>query len=267
MWQWRLLFRIVEWSVERLTYIYVLRVPLLCSLLLLFLSFRTSSSLLGNLFDVPTAWPMFLLSFTAFITAWTIMITSRIILIYGPERFGLFTGRIATNIKWRHILMASFIVLPLVIVTLRYPDPVWSEANLGALFFPKFLATVLGLAASLCVLAIAEVMQKWFTDPIHASQHSPDTPAHTNEIADSAPDVFFPSDSRLIQRIIHFVIGRTPPFPITARLLSLAQIIPENLGIGYFTYKKGTRSRSWHGESFFGAGLLECVGGQERRSH
>src|SRR5262245_40800693 len=166
---WWGLLRLVEWGVKKLTYAYVLRVPLLCSLVLILICFGTHNPVLGNLFDVQGVRPMYLLSFTAFVTAWTIMVTWRIILIFGPDRIDLAAGRAATTVKWRNIVAASLIVLPIVLVALCYPDPVWSKATFAKLssaeFLFKFLFAALGLAAALFVLAVAEVLQKWFTEP------------------------------------------------------------------------------------------------------
>src|SRR5215813_10835709 len=143
-----------------LTYGYLLRVPLLCMIILICLCFGANTSLLGNLFDVNQPWQMFFLSFTAFSCAWTIMISWRTTLIYGWERFGLDSQIVDTNVKWRHILFASLIVLPLNLVSLFYPFYPFNSAD-SRFEWKKLAEAVLGFVGALAVLAIAEILHKW----------------------------------------------------------------------------------------------------------
>jgi hypothetical protein len=77
---------------EFLYYIYPLRIPLLTAASIVgvwvgpFLSPR-ADSLLGGIFDVGSLSDIFFVSFTAFLSAWVVMVTWRLIRLYGEERY------------------------------------------------------------------------------------------------------------------------------------------------------------------------------------
>jgi hypothetical protein len=75
-----------------LAYAYLLRFPILTGAAVVGLvaaAFSIARPLLANLFDVHERFGLLALSFTAFVTAWVIMVASRLVLLYGAVRFQL----------------------------------------------------------------------------------------------------------------------------------------------------------------------------------
>src|SRR5262249_10762751 len=95
--------RLIEW----LTYGYLIRFPLLTATALVgipYAAVRTGArSLLENLFDLDPG-AIMLVTMTALLTAWSVMATTRLALIYSNERFGVSPPKIGFLLGWRHIL-------------------------------------------------------------------------------------------------------------------------------------------------------------------
>ena len=233
-----------------MTSIYLLRFPLLITIAIVgfyLAAFHTGArSVLANVFDISWPWGICLLSFTALLTSWTVMITWRLILLYGHERYG--TKRLNTpNIKWWQILLSSAISLPLIYGAISYSTLYWLgevlEAALGAFF------------ALLCLL-IAALAHKLFTRP-ELAQKRPTT-VDISELAHTSPDMFLPlqgelvrrlrpikrlikwveradKPSKFVQKLIELALGLLCRVPIVRRLCR----VPENIGRGYFKYNNG----------------------------
>jgi len=113
------------------TYLYLLRVPLIVAALLagfpLFAQFTGSgSALFGNLFDL-TFSGTFWLTFAASILAWSILLTSNVIMFNSRERFGIRPFRTIGDLSWRWIVGVHALVIPVLI-----PQVVsWSEFREG----------------------------------------------------------------------------------------------------------------------------------------
>src|SRR5262245_54650779 len=77
---------------DRLTFIYWLRFPVITAIslgVLVYISFFTGArALLENIFDLRT-FGIYIVTLVAFLIAWTTMVTLRLLLLYGPERFGV----------------------------------------------------------------------------------------------------------------------------------------------------------------------------------
>ena len=232
-------------------YIYLLRFPLLIAIAVVgfyLAAFHTGagSRVLANVFDISWPWGICLLSFTALVTSWTVMITSRLILLYSHERYG--TKRLNNpNIKWWQILLSSAVSLPLIYGAISYSTPYWLgevlEAALGAFF-------------ALLFLLIAALAHKLFTRP-ELAQKRPTT-VDISELAHTSPDMFLPLQGELvsrlrpIKRLIEWVERADKPSKFMQKLKELALgllcrvpivrrlcRVPENIGRGYFKYNNG----------------------------
>src|SRR5918995_6755103 len=81
----------LELLLRSLQWIYLLRVPLLTALgiagLCLAVWLGGARSLLGGVFDIgDNLWGAFFVSLTAFLTAWVVMASWRLVRLYGPIR-------------------------------------------------------------------------------------------------------------------------------------------------------------------------------------
>jgi hypothetical protein len=151
---------------ESLPYLYLLRVPALTAISLMglaYISFFTGArSLLENLFDLDTL-GIFFVTLAAFLVAWMVMVTMRLILLYGPERIN--DSYDADRLKyradhqtftWGYFTRHGLLALPVVAgAVLKSGAQVWN----------KFLMVVLGLIASLATLWVATFLQSLFTSP------------------------------------------------------------------------------------------------------
>src|SRR5262245_57427198 len=104
--------RLIEW----LTYAYLIRFPLLTAAALVgipYAAFWTGAqSLLENLFDLrPGA--IALVTMIALLSAWSVMVTARLVLTYSNERFGVTQARVG-SLRWRHILLFGLLSTPII---------------------------------------------------------------------------------------------------------------------------------------------------------
>ena len=166
-----------NWSrlVELLPYVYLLRFPALTALGLVslaYLSFFTvARSLLENLFDLRT-WGIYWVALTAFLIAWTIMVTLRLLLLYGPKRFGVApysegeSYGVPSKIGWGYILRHGLLALPVTLGAVLK-----SGAQAWGWYFGATLMAALGLATSLATLWVAILLQRYFTLPHRGDAH------------------------------------------------------------------------------------------------
>src|SRR5215207_2578167 len=150
------LLRSVRW-------LYLLRVPLLTALgiagLCLAVWLGSARSLLGGVFDIGTSlWGAFLVSLTAFLTAWVVMASWRLVRLYAPIR--MLFKRPAPPITFRpadrnnriylalYYLSVFLVAFPVVLLTLTT-----SNASVT-----QWIMAILGIGASLaCIGAVALV--------------------------------------------------------------------------------------------------------------
>ena len=141
-------------------YAYLLRFQIVSAAILalvLPLAYRFIPSLFVGLFDA-RGFPSYLfIVWAAFQLAWTILVTSRLVFVYGPDRFVR-----ATSIHPRRVgagLVAAFgvLTLPVVVILFRGTDCV-SPAG-------KVLATILGLLLAIGVLALTASLHFAIEDP------------------------------------------------------------------------------------------------------
>lgn len=172
--------------------VFLLRVPVLTLLLLAgfaFVALFPAKTLLGNLFDERvfqlsptgvlclregwTAWYLFSISFTAFLTAFTAVTVINLILHYGHYRF----EDPALALDQKRPLITFFLgvlaALPVVVGTAFH-----SRANQLHMLSPGpkpyvlWLMPALGLLSALVLVLLAKIVQLAFTDP-KTTRHPP----------------------------------------------------------------------------------------------
>jgi predicted acylesterase/phospholipase RssA len=240
----------LERILPRLTYLYLLRFPLLTAAAVVgfcVAALTFARSLLANAFDISWPWGIFWLSLTAFVTAWVIMITWRLVLLYGAERFGAEVFPISPNVKWWHIAGSSIIALPPVGGAVYYSilKNAWGIAEAVHGVFEALL----GALAALSLLALAELAHKLLT-PSEFAQERPDV-VTIDELAQTSPDMFLPLRGRhvtrfgFIERFIRWVERVDKPSQLAQRIMGwlcrgplIGRFcrVPESIGRGYFKY-------------------------------
>jgi hypothetical protein len=200
-----------------LPYAYLLRIPLLTAAGLVALAYvallTSARSLLGGLFDL-TAAGVFWVTLAAFLAAWTVMATWRLILLYGNRRFKLIHPGVRATFGWDYLVRHGLLALPIVVGAVwMSPAPLW-QACLGAL---------LGAAASLVALWVATYLQYFFPPP-SASQPT--------------VDLLLPSPhpgGRLLARA-----SKMNPAPrLSNWVAAKLERLPKYLGRGYIDYPSG----------------------------
>lgn len=157
-----------------LTRVYLIRFPLLTALLLfsfLFIVLVTGSPTIRNFFDVNSI-GIFYISLMAFTTAWTVMVTARLALLYGRERFNLSSLPIDYELKWPYVGLFSLIAIPVtggaILISVQ-----------GSLV-SRLIGGLSGLILSFLLLFVAELLQRLLERP---------------RIAERSPDFLLPSSS------------------------------------------------------------------------
>jgi Patatin-like phospholipase len=221
---WRLpvaIFRNLPRLAALLPYVYLLRFPALTAIGLVglvYLSFFTGArSLLENLFDLRT-WGIYWVTLVAFLIAWAIMATSRLLLLYGPRRFKVIPCRVSKKIHWGYFTRYGLIALPIVAgAVLKSGAQAWN-GYVGAT-----LMTALGLATSLCTLWGAMWLQRFFAIPNNKSTSDPEK---------NYVDLLLPSP-RPGQRLLNAAHRSTSLAGATKRLSKRLETIFALLGRGY----------------------------------
>jgi predicted acylesterase/phospholipase RssA len=234
------LFRLSRW----LPYVYLLRVPLLTVAGVIGFCFAAlcigARALLGNAFDIGGAWGIFFVSLTAFLCSWVVMVTWRLVRLYGGERF-LDTASfpIASDLRTRDLIYFSPIALFVVI------GAIWKSTAFTVWW--ELFEAVLGLLASLFLLAVVAVVQRWLIPSRVAQRRPMNEVTRGTELARTAPNLFFPSGIRPFDRLLESLGSKNPTqLRVLNAIENLCRRIPEEVGRGYFEYdKKG------NGESEF----------------
>ena len=128
-------------------YAYLLRFQIIAAAILvaaLPLGYRLAPSVFTGLFDATGWWSLVLIVWAAFQLAWTVMVTSRLVLRYAPDRFDRARKINLQHIGLRILLLFGLLAVPCVIC-----------AWLGSLDLPatgKIFGIVVGLLFSLLML-------------------------------------------------------------------------------------------------------------------
>jgi hypothetical protein len=252
--------RSANWLIKHLAYAYLLRFPLLVTAAMLGIVFAASlfaKSLLGNLFDIKWWFGIFLLSFTAFITAWVIMLTWRLTLLHGDARFNLSSFmkpyKVSPNVTWKHLSLYSLIAFPIVIYAIYYSLTRNCEFNASLLehncernaaFVIKaafaILAALLGLLLSLVFLATSAVAQKLVTRQAYARRRPAKTPKAAPALAQTSPALFFPEEC-IPKGILRWAERKNPLSGWAEKITRWFSRVPAGIGRGYFEYDEGGR--------------------------
>src|SRR5215207_3923241 len=213
------------------TYVYLLRFPLLTAAaavgIALAAFFTDARLLLGGLFDVSERYGVFLVSLTAFLAAWTVMLTWRLVLLYGQRRFDAEFRPVNPNVRWRHLALSGLLALPIVVgVIVKSPGRDGWEIG-GA---------VLGLLCALGAFWAAALSRKFFTRPQHTRRPDDEADAPLEE---TSPDMFIPTRGALTRPFIDRASRYNPAGRAADIVIRLLSWIPEQVGRGYFMYRDG----------------------------
>lgn len=209
--------------------IYLLRVPLLTAIGLIafcYLTWRGSTrSLLAGIFDVGDSWlGAFFVSLGAFLTAWGVMATWRLVRLYGPVRNPYLDGQQPGN-TFDSSRDFFYLVLYYVLVILVALPPILLTISISKGSAAQWLAVVLGAFASLlCIVAVVWVQLRFTRKDIAEGE---------------SPDLFLPTQIFLKRR---FDAARADnrSEPRAKSITSFFENWPEDVFRGYFNYVGGT---------------------------
>jgi hypothetical protein len=254
-----LLGRLLSWLLTVGFAMYLLRIPLLTVLGFIFLYgfafFSAAKRILRNGFDVDSFWDLVFVSVAAFLLGWVIVVTARLVMLHGVERFFDADARPDDDYaRWIRYLYYALIPLTIIVVVIgALAGATYTSEGLG--WLSALGAGLLGLLLFLPLALVVHVVELYFTSPDVFAREPYDvffpTSSSLDEDAAHEPDedgAREPADdrlgpigranrsirtqdpaNRLIQwRSIAWIVGRL------RRLLEL--VFPKNVGRGYFEY-------------------------------
>jgi predicted acylesterase/phospholipase RssA len=149
--------RMIQW----LTYAYLIRFPLVTATAMVLIPyaafFTDARSLLENLFDLaPVA--IMLVTMTALLAAWSVMVTARLTLTYSSERFGVFQASIS-SLGWRHILFFGLLAAPIIAGVVYETVELWDYTPHSTNLW-KIAALAPGIILALLLLRVADIVER-----------------------------------------------------------------------------------------------------------
>src|SRR2546428_968171 len=216
--------RLIHW----LTYAYLIRFPLLTAAALIGIPYAAfgagARSLLENLFDLaPLA--IMLVTMTALLAAWSVMVTARLTLTYSAERFGVAQAKVGP-LGWRHILLYGLLAAPIIAGVVYETVELWDytppEANLW-----KIAALAPGIIIAFLLLWVADAARRGINSPA------------TNL---KAPALLMPSKRRPTGKIIQ-QLSESGPVITPGWLAKRIMNIPHFSGRGYIDYEGDPQGR------------------------
>ena len=149
--------RMIQW----LTRAYLIRFPLLTAaamVLIPYAAFFTGArSLLENLFDLaPVA--IMLVTMTALLAAWSVMVTARLTLTYSSERFGVAQASIGP-LGWRHLLFYGSLAAPIIAGVVYETVELWDYTPHSRNLW-KIAALAPGIIIALLLLWVADIVER-----------------------------------------------------------------------------------------------------------
>ncbi len=218
--------RIVNW----LSYAYLIRFPLLTGAALVALPyaafFTGASALLENLFDLDPG-GILLVTLTALLSAWSVMVTARLALIYSDERFGVYQAKIGRDTRWRHILLFGLLALPIIAGIFYETAKLWDYSSPATNRW-KLVAVAPGILIAFLLLQTADLLQRRLNSP------------ETNR---KAPDLFMPSDSAITSGLVQQVSKSEPIVTAPGWLAKKMKATPSFFGRGYVDYSADPTDR------------------------
>src|SRR5262249_7782326 len=145
-----------------------------------------------NLFDLNPA-AIALVTMTALLAAWSVMVTARLTLTYSHERFGVPQARIGA-LGWRHIMLYGLMAAPVVAGVVYETAKLWDYSPPSSNRW-KLAALAPGIITALLLLWTADLLQRRL-----------DSPA-TNR---KAPDLLMPLNRPLTGRIVRQLSESAP---------------------------------------------------------
>jgi hypothetical protein len=143
-------------------YSYLLRFQIVAAILFAFglpLAFHFVPSLFVGLFDARGFTSFVFIVMAAFQLAWTIMVTSRLVIVYGPKRFVRATSIDPKPIGTGTVVLFGLLALPIVVILFRGTDRASVDLS------QQILAATLGLVLALLILALTASLHFSIEDP------------------------------------------------------------------------------------------------------
>jgi Patatin-like phospholipase len=207
-----------------LNYAYLLRFPLVTAGFLIvfpYIAIGTGAApLLENLFDLESTDILFV-ALTAFLAAWSVMITSRLVLLYCHKRFRVPRTNISTHLRRKHIFLFGLLALPAIIGIYWEMVSNWQYAPAGERWI-SIIAPLPGFLLALLLLRIAGWLQMRLNRPA------------TN---DDAPDLLTPSNPIILKGALERAKKAGPIYTPSDRLAGIFKSIPLYFGRGYINYR------------------------------
>jgi len=217
--------RLIKW----LTYAYLIRFPLLMGAAMAVIPyaafFTGSRSLLENLFDLsPVA--IMVVTMTALLSAWSVMVTARLTLTYSSERFGVVQAKVGP-LGWRHILLYGLLAAPIIAGVVYETVELWDYTT-PADNRLKVAAFAPGILLAFLLLWLADLAQRRINSPA------------TNR---SAPAMLMPSKRQWPDKIIPQASKSGPAVSAPGWLARRMMNVPHISGRGYIDYDANTQDR------------------------
>lgn len=202
---------LLERFLPTLQWVYFARFPLLLALGLVSIAplfIWLKPGIFKSLLVLETGREVFAVSWLAIQTAWAAMVTTRLVLVYAPDRFGLGPWKAFPKLTWVRVFLWSLLALPILIgvLGLSTPSP-----------YVKGLCVVLGGMAALGILFLSMLLLALLNLP-----------------GSDPPDLILPSNHRVFQ----WALGIDVTSKLRGKVMPwLAKVIPEGLGSGYIDYR------------------------------
>jgi hypothetical protein len=212
-----------------MTYAYLIRFPLLTGAAMVVIPyaafFTGSRSLLENLFDLaPVA--IMVVTMTALLAAWSVMVTARLTLTYSSERFGVVQAKVGP-LGWRHLLFYGSLAAPIISGVVYETIELWDYTP-PAVNRWKVAAFAPGILMAFLLLWLADLAQRRINSPA------------TNR---RAPAMLMPSKRPLTEKFIQQASKSGPavssPGWLARRMMKISHIS----GRGYIDYDANPQDR------------------------
>lgn len=216
-------------------YAYLLRVQLLVLLamwglpLLAFGPWDTPKSLLQNVF-ITTPYGLFLSTLTALLVGWSLLLTARLVLLNGEDRFGITQWWTTNTLKPAVVVGAVFVAAPIVATQLITWSDLHGVSEQTARW--KLAAAVSGGAATAYLIAHIGL---WISVRL--------APVGTLEAAQSFPTF------GVLRRWINNAGAKQPPAIITKPLRALFGFLPDDVVAGYIDRRKSFANPPFPGDN------------------
>lgn len=187
----------LSWLRRNVPRFYLLRFPIILALVLFALvplGLVWVPSMFRNLFILPPQ-GIAMVSLFAILSAMTVLVTARVTLLYGPQRFGVLWPRRDPHLQFRAVVGHMLIAAPLIGAT------VWlsaTEGRVGLLTAALMAAT--GIAIAALLVWSAEILQALMTS---AEVERPDLAVPSGRAIVAAHRQYPPARQRWLRWVLH----------------------------------------------------------------